>query len=73
MQKNPKLAERVKQLRVSEEYSWRGVAGQIAQEYPDIVEPFEFGGFVGGNQIDGIYLCEAAMEYFNEEVEDGWN
>lgn len=26
-----------------------------------------------GNQLLGIDLCTAAMQYFNESVEDGWN
>lgn len=74
IQKNPRLGQRIKQLRVNDEYTWRAVAGQIAQEYPDIgVDVVEWYGFMGGNQIDGMTLCEAAMEYFCEEPDDGWN
>lgn len=26
-----------------------------------------------GNQLDGIALCDAAMRYFNDTIDDGWN
>lgn len=73
MQKNPQLTERVKQLRVKDEYTWRSVADRIAQEFPGIIETWEYRGILCVNQMDGIDLCDAAMEYFNEDIEDGWN
>lgn len=74
MQKDPQLAKRVRQLRISEDYSWRAVAGQIAKEYPELdINIFDWQGFKCANQIDGMDLCSAARIYFGEEIEDGWN
>lgn len=62
----------VKKLRVEKEYSWRAVARDVSAEYPEL-------GVDGnidqnrGNQIDGIALCDAAMNLLGETIEDGWN
>ncbi len=74
MQKNPQLAKRVKQLRVEQEVSW-GMVGQIiSEEFPELeIHIATFQRIKIGNQPAGAKLCDAAMEYFNEKVEDGWN
>lgn len=74
MKENPELAKRVKQLRTKEDYTWRAVAEQINQEFPNIIQTHKFKGVICVNQIDGIDLCSAARVYLGEEVEkDGWN
>jgi len=74
MQKNPQLAKRVKQLRIKQEIGW-GMIGQIiAQEFPELeISISTFQGIKIGNQIAGADLCDAAMEYLDEKVENGWN
>lgn len=65
-------AEFVKELRVKNDCSWRAVARDVSEKYPEL-------GVKGnkaenwGNQFDGIALCDAAMKLLNEKVEDGWN
>ena len=74
MQKNPQLAKRVKQLRVEQEVSW-GMVGQIiSEEFPELkIHVATFQGIKIGNQPIGAGLCDAAMEYFDEKTEEGWN
>jgi hypothetical protein len=74
MYNNPGLAETIKDLRVTKGYSWRTVANEIAEMY-NMVELVDFGenGFNAGNQQEGILLCSAARQFFNEDVKDGWN
>jgi hypothetical protein len=54
-------AERIKQLREVEEWTWRGVAGRTFNEWgaDAIWEP-------ATNQIAGMYLCNAAMDLLGE-------
>lgn len=59
-------AEFIKDLRVNKDYSWRAVARDFCDKYPNM-------NIDRGNQIDGICLCDAAMKFFNETVENGWN
>lgn len=75
MQENPELAQEVKRLRTAEGHSWRALAGEISKQYPNLdIATADFGeGLISGNQVDGQLLCEAAMEYFDETNEDGWN
>jgi hypothetical protein len=65
-------AEFIKDLRVKNGYSWRSVARDVSAKFPEL----NVSGNIEenwGNQIDGIALCDAAMKFFNEKVEDGWN
>lgn len=62
----------VKYLRVKCDGSWRWVAAKYQMRYADRV-PFTLECTVGGNQIDGMELCEKAMLLLEEKVEDGWN
>lgn len=65
-------AEFIKDLRVVKGYSWRAVARDVSGKYPEL----KINGSVEynyGNQIDGISLCDSAMQLLNEKVEDGWN
>ena len=75
MQKNPQLAQRIKQLRVDDDYSWRRIANIISKEFPllEIKLIYCGHGIYDGKQQDGIDLCNAAMIFFNETVKDGWN
>jgi len=74
MQKNPQLAKRVKQLRVEQEFSW-GMVGQIiSEEFPELkIHVATFHEMKIGNQLVGTELCDAAMKYFDEKIEEGWN
>lgn len=62
----------IKYLRVRLDGSWRWVAQKYEDRYTN-KEPFSFENTLGGNQIDGIYLCEGAMLVLNEKHEEGWN
>lgn len=65
-------AEFIRDLRINKDYSWRAVARDVSGKFPEL-------GVEGnveqnrGNQIDGVALCDAAMKFFNETVDDGWN
>lgn len=70
----------VKLLRVKQDCSWRSVAAHYYNRYDregnvkPMSEREDFKYFTyGGNQIDGIQLCEEAMNLLDEKVEDGWN
>lgn len=62
----------VKFLRIKCEGSWRWVAAKYEMRYKDKI-PFRFEFTYGGNQIDGMNLCQKAMIMLNEKIEDGWN
>lgn len=55
----PELAQEVKRYRIELELTWRMVAGVIADNHPEL-------DLNSGNQIDGMYLCEAASALLNE-------
>lgn len=59
----PEQAAAVRVWRVDEHQSWRGVASAFCERYPDV----EFAEDMGGNQILGAYLCEAAAEFLGED------
>jgi len=74
---NKEQAEFVKYLRVNVGNSWRAVARDFQGKYPDIKTidgiPIDADKAENrGNQIDGIALCDAAMTFLNETVDDGW-
>ena len=75
MKKNPKIAEAVRFYRIDEEYSWRSVAGQIGVKYPelDVAMWDDNPEWPSGHQPDGMWLCDSAMKFYNETVDDGWN
>lgn len=65
---NQEQAEFIKNLRVNQNYSWRAVAREFADRFPEIKWVDK------GNQISGMILCDAARDFFNEDVEkDNWN
>ena len=66
-----KQADFIKNIRVNHEYSWRAVARDTKKEFPEM--NIDSDGETYGNQLDGISLCDAAMNLLNENVEDGWN
>lgn len=74
------LAEDIKQWRVTEGCSWRMVHVKYQEKYvpedkwsisEELVK--HFGVVPNGNQMDGMSLCQNAMIYLGEVVEDGWN
>lgn len=65
-QLNQEQAEFIKELRCSKDYSWRAVARDFTEKYPDIEPPTS-------NQWIGMELCSAAMKFLGETVEQGWN
>lgn len=62
----------VKYLRVKLDGTWRWVAGKYNQRYVE-KKPFSLHMTYGGNQIEGMSLCDEAMKLLNEKVEQGWN
>lgn len=62
----------VKFLRIRCDGSWRWVAGMYGRRYVEKI-PFTPTTTYGGNQLDGMFLCDEAMKLLNEKVEDGWN
>lgn len=64
-------AEFIKDLRINKEYSWRAVARDTKNKFPKM--EIDSDGETYGNQLDGIALCDAAMRYFNDTIDDGWN
>ncbi len=70
-----KLARQVKEWRVggtpgAGTYSWRSIATLFVEKYPEVSEHLFI---ISGNQISGMYLCEAAMLKLKETVDQGWN
>jgi hypothetical protein len=64
---NEELANYIKDLRYNKRNcTWRRVADEVAEKYPEL-------GIIPGNQIEGMLLCNSAMEFLNEKFEDGWN
>lgn len=79
---NEELALFIKDLRVTQGYSWRAVDRDFNVKYipedkwwcnPAALKA----GFNReqslGHQIAGMELCQVAMEFLNEDIEDGWN
>lgn len=51
-------------------HSWRGVARLFSEKYPE----FSANHFIqAGNQVCGMWLCDAAMKLLNQKPEEGWN
>lgn len=59
-------AVKIRLWRVEMGCTWRRVADYFAMEWPEL-------GTNPGNQLDGIALCDMAMETLGETVHDGWN
>lgn len=57
-------AQEIKIWRTVDDCSWRTVASLFSEKYDKTVS---------SNQLYGIELCDKAMRFFDEEVEDGWN
>ncbi len=62
----------IKYLRVELEGSWRWVAAKYDMRYKDNL-PFTFESTIGGNQLEGLKLCDEAQKLLNEKTSDGWN
>ena len=60
------LANHIRDLRCVQGCTWRRVAELIYEHIDGNWNP-------PSNQIVGMDLCEMAMMFLNEEVEDGWN
>lgn len=65
-QLNKEQAEFIKELRCSQDYTWRAVARDFTEKYPEIESSTS-------NQYVGMKLCDAAMKFLGETVEQGWN
>lgn len=61
----------VKYLRIRKEGTWRWIAIQYLIRYNEY--PFAMRGGLDGLQVNGLNLCNKAMDVLNEKVEDGWN
>ena len=65
------IAEFIREQRVKNGSSWRGVGWLTHEKFPCLgIKPIEPGWV---NQLDGVDLCYAAMEFLGETVEQGWN
>jgi hypothetical protein len=62
----------IKSLRVNRGYTWRGVDGEFVSRYT-FGRPFASEPLRGGNQVDGMYLCDAAMHKLKETNNNDWN
>lgn len=51
-------------------HSWRGIARLFAEKYPEFSANH---GIQSGNQIYGMWLCDAAMNLLKQKPEEGWN
>jgi hypothetical protein len=71
-----KYARQIKQWRVGDgpddlnTHSWRSVATMFCNTYPEFSEEHNI---ISGNQISGMYLCDAAMVKLKEQLNQGWN
>ena len=61
----------VKWLRIRCEGTWRFIANEYIKRYKEY--PFAMSGGLDGTQVNGLNLCNEAMDVLNENVEDGWN
>jgi len=55
-----RLAKQIRNARVVDELSWRGVASQLSNGET-------------GNQLLGMWICKHAMLFFGETDKEGWN
>ena len=51
-------------------HSWRGIARLFSEKYPEFSPNH---GIQSGNQIYGMWLCDAAMNLLKQKPEEGWN
>jgi len=56
----------IRNLRTKHNYSWRAVARDFTEKYPEVESPTE-------KQMVGLKLCEEAMELLGESTDQGWN
>jgi len=61
----------IKSLRVNKEYAWSAIHAEFIQRYT-YNGPFTGKRNIEGSQIDGMYLCESAMNKLKEKQEEGW-
>lgn len=62
----------IKYLRVRCGGSWRWVSRKWNARYREN-KPFKMEITCGGNQLDGMFLCNDAQELLNENDNEGWN
>ena len=60
----------IKWLRVKQNSSWRYVANKYEQRYRDKLPYKDEFMTLGGNQIDGMFLCKDAEKILNEKWEE---
>jgi len=71
-----KYARQVKKWRIGNgpddpiTHSWRSIATLFAKTYPEFAEEHNI---LEGNQVSGMYLCDAAMNKLKETIHQGWN
>lgn len=63
-------AKAVREMRVHQELTWRGVADEFTERFPDA----DYARGLAGNQILGMALCEAAALKLGEDPNaEPWN
>jgi len=62
----------IKSLRVNRGYTWRAVDGEFVSRYT-FNRPFASEPLRGGNQVDGMFLCDLAMKKLKETGSSKWN
>jgi hypothetical protein len=61
-------ANNIKHWRIDEECTFGRISELVWIHFPELRLQMERTG-----SISGRYLCEGAMQYFGEQIEDGWN
>tara|TARA_R110000744_G_scaffold282090_2_gene393837 strand:+ start:637 stop:855 length:219 start_codon:yes stop_codon:yes gene_type:complete len=61
----------IKSMRVNRGYSWSAVYSEFIDRYT-FRRPFTGLQYREGNIVDGMYLCETAMNKLNEKKQEAW-
>lgn len=64
------LAKFIRDLRFKEPngYTWRAISREVYDKFPRLRQSSKYsGGVIRGDQMDGKWLCEYAMRYYNED------
>jgi hypothetical protein len=71
----PELAAFIKDARIIQGASWRGVGARVHEAYPKLgIKPITWDPATRWvSQITGKALCDAAMNFLKEQEKDGWN
>jgi hypothetical protein len=67
------IATFIRKCRIEQDATWRAVGWMTYLEFPQLgIKPVSVND-CWVSQLDGIDLCDAAMDFLGEDVSDGWN